>query len=182
MARTWFMGLFAAALWMGACGGDNSSSGSTGAAEGETCKGGTDCAGSLYCSLKSLDAKEGTCETLPDGCGDTPKCSNECGDLLDKACGGSSICASIAGKITYACAAPTSGTAKEGEACSMGGDCMSGLFCLVKNSAGTCTKAPDECSGTPTCSSGACADAISAACGGGSSSCSGSGAVTLTCG
>lgn len=181
ISRFWLMGMVASLVALAGCGGDEGG-GDSGAGKGEACEAGTDCGAGLFCSMKGLDAKEGTCETLPDGCGETPKCSNECGDLLDMACGGgSSVCVSVASKITYACGGSSSGSATEGQACGAGSDCVSGLVCVVKTGAGTCTAPPAECGGAPACS-GTCGDAITALCGGGSSSCSGSGNPTLTCG
>lgn len=179
ISRFWLVGAVAVVLGLGGCGGDEGN-GTTGAAEGEACTGGADCADGLYCELKSLSAKEGTCSKLPDACGASAKCSNECGDALDMACNGSSICVSAFSKITYACEKNMNGSGPEGSACTAGAECQTGLLCKVKAGAGVCTASPTECSGTPECTA-TCGDAIIALCGGGSPSCSGSGTVTLTC-
>jgi hypothetical protein len=178
ISRFWLMGAVAAVFLFGACGGGDS--GSTGAAEGEACKGGADCGDGLYCALPSFKATEGACAKLPAGCADSPKCSGACSDALDTSCKGSSACISAFSKITFSCEPNMNGSAPEGAACTVGADCQSGLLCKVKAGAGVCTAAPTECSGSPECTA-TCGDAIIALCGGGSPGCSGSGTVTLTC-
>ncbi len=179
-SRSGLVGVVAAVFLFGACGGDGDD-GDTGAAVGEVCTGGADCGANLYCELPSLSADEGKCATLPDACGTEAKCSNACGDALDMACGGSSVCVSAFSKITYGCEKSSGGNATEGQACGAGSDCVTGLLCKMSGGAGVCTAAPAECSGTPSCS-GTCGDAITALCGGGASECSGAATVTLTCG
>ena len=177
-------GMAAALVLLGAlagCGGDGG--GGDFAAEGESCKAGTDCGEALYCAFAAAKATSGLCTKLPASCdAATAKCTNACGDALDTECGsgGSSVCLSVGNKITYTCQKPTGGTTPEHQTCAAGSDCVTGLLCKVVMGAGTCTKAPTACNGTPECT-GACGDAIIALCGGGSPGCSGSGVVTLSC-
>jgi len=65
-----------------------------------------------------------------------------------------------------------------GDACTLGSHCVSGLFCLVDNTDGTCSSAPSACDDGPSCS----CDPMLNMCAPGGLSCDGSGdSVTLHC-
>jgi len=102
MIRGLSLGLLMGALALAGCGGDSSSS--AGAAEGEACQGGGNCAAKLFCLYKTKGDKTGVCTAVPAACSESAKCSDPCFDEAKKACTSmSSACITVGTAITHTC-------------------------------------------------------------------------------